>query len=134
MVLFCVFLFLSLFFFQLVTLWHLNGNPLRPRTLFISGHLLLLPPLILLHLTSSSMMIKPIRTFQRTFHDAAFIRNAKSFYQTYRQSNLKKKKKFHSRNSSSWNLSTIQGTWVPWTRVPLENFQGKLEFYIETRF
>ena len=49
--------FLSLFLL-LVALWHLNENPLRPRTLFVSGHLLLLHPLILLHLTSNSVMIK----------------------------------------------------------------------------
>ena len=70
---------LSLSFFRLVALWHLNGNLLHPGTLFIPRYLLLLPPLILLHLTSSSVMIKPVRTFRRTSHDEAFIRNAKSF-------------------------------------------------------
>ena len=77
LVLFC--LFLSLSFFWLVALWHLNENPLRPRTLFVLGLLLLLP-LTLFHLTSSSVMIKLVRTFQRTSHDEAFIQNAKSFY------------------------------------------------------
>ena len=40
-------------------------------------------PLIALHLTSSSMMIKPIRNFWRTSHDEAFIQNAKSFYRIF---------------------------------------------------
>ena len=74
--------FLSLFL-SLVALWHLNGNLLRPGTLFILGQLLLLPLLILHHLTLGSMMIKPIRTFWRTFHDVTFIQNAKSFYQIF---------------------------------------------------
>ena len=84
LVLFCVSLFLSLSLsFSLVTLWHLNENPLRLGTLFVSGNLFLLPPLILLHLTSGSVMIKHVRTFRRTSHDATFIQNAKSFYQTF---------------------------------------------------
>ena len=74
--------FLSLFL-SLVALWQLNGNLLRPGTLFILGQLLLLPLLILHHLTLGSMMIKPIRTFWRTFHDVTFIQNAKSFYQIF---------------------------------------------------
>ena len=49
-----------------------------PRTLFVLGHPLLL--LTLLFLTYGFMMIKLRRTFQRTFLDEAFIRNAKSFY------------------------------------------------------
>ena len=73
--------FLSLFL-SLVALWHLNGNLLHLRTLFVQGLLLLLPPLIILHLTSCSMMIKPVRTFQITSHDVSFFRNAKSFYRT----------------------------------------------------
>ena len=81
LVLFC--LSLSLSFFRLVALWHLNGSLLRLGTLFTPGHLLLLPLLIILHLMFGSMMIKPIRTFQRTFHDMTFIRNAKSFYRTF---------------------------------------------------
>ena len=71
-----MFLFL---FLSLVALWYLNENPLRHRTLFVLGYPLLLTPLLL---TYSSVMIKPIRTFQRTFLDEAFIRNAKSFCQT----------------------------------------------------
>ena len=79
LVLFCVFLSLSLSLSlsRLVTLWHPNKNPLRPRTLFVLGHLLLLTPLLL---TYNFVMIKPVRTFQRTCHDKAFIRSAKSFY------------------------------------------------------
>ena len=74
----------SLFLFlSLVALWHLNGNPLCPRTLFVLGHLHPLPLLILLHLTFDSMMIKPVRTFQRNFHDAAFIQNAKSSFRIF---------------------------------------------------
>ena len=76
-------LYLSLSLSWLAAIWHLNGNPLCPRTLFVLGHLHPLPPLILLHLTFDSMMIKPVRTFQRNFHDAAFIQNTKSFYQTF---------------------------------------------------
>jgi len=75
----CFSLSLSLSFFLLVALWHLNENSLRPRTLFILGHLLFhfLTPLLLMY---DSVMIKPVRNFQRTFHDEAFIWNAKSFY------------------------------------------------------
>ena len=76
LVLFCVFLSLPLSFFRLVALWHLNKNPLRPRTLFVLGHL----PLILHLPMSGSVMRRPSWTSRRTFHDAAFIQNAKSFY------------------------------------------------------
>ena len=72
--------FLSLSLSRLVTLWHPNKNPLRPRTLFVLGHLLLLTPLLL---TYNFVMIKPVRTFQRTFLDGAFIRNAKSSYRIF---------------------------------------------------
>ena len=82
LVLFYLSLSLSLFL-SLVTLWHLNENLLCPGILFIPGHLLLLPPLILLLYTSDSMMIKLVMTFRRTSHDEAFIRNAKSFYQIF---------------------------------------------------
>ena len=67
----------SLFFLHYSTLWHLNANPLRSRTLFVLGHPFLLIPLLL---TYSSVMIKPERTFWGTFLDEAFIQNAKSFY------------------------------------------------------
>ena len=77
LVLFYESLFLPLSFFWLVASWHLNENPLRPITLFVLGHLLLLT----LHLHMyGSMMIKPERTFRRTFVDEAFIRYAKSSY------------------------------------------------------
>ena len=79
LVLFCVSLFLSLSFFRLVALWHLNENLLRPGTFFVLGHPLLLIPLLLMF---GSVMIKLDRTFQRTFLDEVFIRNAKSFFRT----------------------------------------------------
>ena len=66
----------------LVASWHLNVNPLRLETIFILGHLLLLF-LTPVHLTYGSVMRRPSRTSQRTFHDEAFIRNAKSFYQIF---------------------------------------------------
>ena len=66
-------LFLSLSFFRLVALWHLNGNLLCIGTLFVPGHLLF-PPLLILHPPMfGSMMIKLVSTFRRTFHDTAFI-------------------------------------------------------------
>ena len=84
--LFGTFLIVSLSFslslpLTLVVSWHLNVNPLRPRTLFVLGHLLLLLHLTSLPLMSSSMMRRPNRTSWRTFHDTTFIRNAKSFCQ-----------------------------------------------------
>ena len=54
----------SLSFFRLVALWHLNENPLRPRTLVVLGHLL---PLTSLFLMYGSVMIKPIRNFSENF-------------------------------------------------------------------
>ena len=74
----CFSLPLSLLF-TLVATWHLNVNLLRPGTLFVSGHPLLLT---LLPLPSSSMMRRPIWTSLRTFLDEAFIQNAKSFCRT----------------------------------------------------
>ena len=65
---------LSLF---LVALCHLNRNLLCLGTLFVPGYL----PLILLLHTLGSVMIKPERTFRRTFLDEAFIQNTKSSYQ-----------------------------------------------------
>ena len=61
--------------------WHLNISLLHPETLFVPGHLLLL--LIPLPLLFGSMMKMLKRTSRRTFLDEAFIRNAKSFCQTY---------------------------------------------------
>ena len=66
----------------LVASWHLNVNPLYPWTFFVLGYLLLLL-LTTLHLTYGSMMRRPNRTSRRTFHDEAFIRNAKSFCQIF---------------------------------------------------
>ena len=66
----------------LVAPWHLNVNLLHPETLFIPGYLFLLL-LIPLHLSYSSVMRRPNRTSWRTFHDKAFIRNAKSFCQIF---------------------------------------------------
>ena len=68
---------LSLYvFLTLVASWHLNVSLLHPGTLFIPEHPLLLT--LLPHMFGS-VMIKPDRTFRRTFLDKAFIQNAKSF-------------------------------------------------------
>ena len=67
----------------LVASWHLNVNPFHPRTFFVSGYLLLLLLLTPLHLTNSSVMRRPNRTSQRTFHNEAFIWNSKSFCQIF---------------------------------------------------
>ena len=77
------YVFLSLFLSFVSCSMALIGNLFRLRTFFVPRHLLLLPLLILLHLTTGSVMIKPARTFRRTSHNAAFIRNAKSFYWTF---------------------------------------------------
>ena len=75
----CLSLSLSLSFFQLVYSWHQRrASLLRPGILFVPRHLLLI-----LLLLSGSMMIKPVRTFRRTFHNAAFIRNTKSFFHIF---------------------------------------------------
>ena len=70
-------------FLTLVATWHLDVNSFRPGTLFILKHLLLLLLLTPLPLTSGSMMRRPNRTSLRTFHNAAFIRNTKSFCQIF---------------------------------------------------
>ena len=70
-------------FLMLVSSWHLNVSLLRPKTVFVLGLLLLLLHLTPLPLMSSSMMKRPNRTSWRTFRDTAFIRNAKSFCQTF---------------------------------------------------
>ena len=70
---------LSLSLSRLVALWHLNVSLLCPRPLFILRHLLLiLPPLMF-----NSTMKRPVRTFRRTFHDAAFIQNTKLSYRIF---------------------------------------------------
>ena len=66
----------------LVASWHLSVSLLRPGTLFVPRHLLLLLHLTPLPPTFGSVMRRPNRTSLRTFHDEAFIQNAKSFYQT----------------------------------------------------
>ena len=68
--------------FTLVASWHLSVSPLCP-TLFILRHLLPLFLLTLLSLSSGSVMRRLNQTSLRTFHDAAFIRNAKSFCQIF---------------------------------------------------
>ena len=74
----CVWCFSTcLSFFRLVASWHLNENPLHPKSLFVLGYLLLLTLHLLMY---SSVMIKPKRTFRGTFVGEAFIRNAKSSY------------------------------------------------------
>ena len=66
----------------LVASWHLSVSLLRPGTLFILGHLLLLLHLTPLPFTSNSVLRRPNRTSLRTSHNVAFIRNAKSFCRT----------------------------------------------------
>ena len=74
------FFFLSLSFcLRWSCLWHLNVNPLQPGTLFIP---MLLCLLILHLLMFGFMMMMPLRHFQRTSLDEAFIWNAKSFCRT----------------------------------------------------
>ena len=79
---------LSLSFFlslplTLVASWHLSISLLHPRTLFVLRHLLLLLLLTPHPLKSGSVMRRPNQTSLRTFHNAALIRNAKSFCQTF---------------------------------------------------
>jgi len=71
---------LSLSLSRLVYTRHLSVSLLHPRTFFVPGQYLLL---ILLLLLSGSVMIKPIRTFRRTFHDTEFIWNAKSSFRIF---------------------------------------------------
>ena len=75
----CTYLSLSLLL-ALVCSMAPKPNLIRPRTLCILGHLL---PLTLHLPMSGSMMIKPEKTFRRTFVDKAFIRNATSFCQNF---------------------------------------------------
>ena len=81
--LFGAFLIISFFplflLFTLVVSMALSVNPLRPRTLFVLGHRLLL---ILLLLIFGFMMRMPERTFRKTFLDKVFIRNVESFWRT----------------------------------------------------
>ena len=75
LVLFCLSLSLPLSLSCVSLLYGTQMQIHCPKTLFVLGHPFLL--LILFLLTYSSMMIKPERTFRRTFLDQAFIRNAK---------------------------------------------------------
>ena len=82
------FFIVSLSFFlslplMLVASWHLSVSLLRPGTFFVPRHLLLLLLLTPHPLTSDSVMKRPNQSSLRTFHNAAFIRNAKSFCQTF---------------------------------------------------
>ena len=86
--LFGTFLIVSLSFFlslplTLVASWHLSVSLLCPGTLFIPEYLFLLLILTPHPLTFGSVMKMPNRTSLRTFHEVAFIRNAKSFCQTF---------------------------------------------------
>ena len=77
LVIFCLSLSLSL---SVICSWHQRRTSLlHPGTLFILGHLLL----ILLLLLFGFVMIKPFRTFWRTFHGMAIIQNAKSSFRTF---------------------------------------------------
>ena len=79
-----VFVSLSLYvFLTLVASWHLNVSLLHPRTLFVPRHLLFLLHLTPLLLMFGSVMKRPNQISWKTFHDATFIRNAKSFCQTF---------------------------------------------------
>ena len=71
---------LSLSFFRIVYVWHPSIKLLCPRTLFVLGHhLLLILPLFML----GSVMIKPVKTFRRTFLGMAFIQNARSTFRIF---------------------------------------------------
>ena len=73
----CLSLSLSLSFFRIVCAWHPSVKLLHPRTLFVLGHhLLLILPLFML----GSVMIKPVKTFWRTFLGMAFIQNTRSSF------------------------------------------------------
>ena len=69
----------SLYCLRQSCLWHQNVSLLRPKTLFVLGHLRLL---ILLLLISSFVMRMLERLSRRTFLDEAFILNAKSSQRT----------------------------------------------------
>ena len=97
-------------FLAIVALWHPNANPLRLRTLFILGHLLPLTPL---HLTFGSVMRRP--SPRRTFHDATFIQNTKSFYQTFQTLTYPRS------STEKSNRMTWHSEWMP----HLEKFSKK---------
>ena len=70
---------LSLFLSWIVYAWHPSAKLLHPRTLFVTGHHLL----ILLLFLSGSMMRRPVRTSGRTSPNVAFIRNVAWFYRIF---------------------------------------------------
>ena len=81
-IVFCFFLSLSLSLSlsRIDCAWHPSANPLRFRTLLVSGLLLLLIHPIF---KFDFMMGRPTRTSLRTFRDGAFIQSTMSFYQTF---------------------------------------------------
>ena len=81
LVLFCLSLSfsLSLSHSLIVCTWHPSAKLLHLGTLFVPRHHLLL---ILAFFMSGSVIIKPVRTFPRTFLGVAFTRNARSFFLT----------------------------------------------------
>ena len=70
---------LSLFLSWIVYAWHPSAKLLHPRTLFVTGHHLL----ILLLFLSGSMMRRLVRTSGRTSPNVAFIRNAAWLYRIF---------------------------------------------------
>ena len=73
-----LFVSLSLSLSWTICTWCLSVNPLRPKTLFILGHHLLILP----HFLSGSMMRKLVKISRRTSPNVAFIRNATLSYRT----------------------------------------------------
>ena len=70
---------LSLSLSLIVCTWHPSAKLLHLGTLFVLRHHLLL---ILAFFMSGSVIIKPVKTFPRTFLGVAFTRNARSFFLT----------------------------------------------------
>ena len=70
---------LSLSLSLIVCTWHPSAKLLHLGTLFVPRHHLLL---ILAFFMSGSVIIKPVRTFPRTFLGVAFTRNTRSFFLT----------------------------------------------------
>ena len=69
---------LSLSLSRIVCAWPLSAKLLHLKTLFVLGHLLLIPHLSML----GSMMRRLVRTFWRTSPNVAFIQNATLSYRT----------------------------------------------------
>ena len=70
---------LSIFLSLIICTWHPSANPLRLRTLFILGHLLL----ILIHFTFGFVIRRPKKTSWRTSPNVVFIRRAAWFYRIF---------------------------------------------------